>query len=230
MNKILIILLLLSNLCVAQNKGAARETLPDGSTLTYNSLYGNLNGAYTISIENDPILRGSFNNGKRVGNWFFFNRDKSLFMRYNYDLNKLLSIDEKKLALAKTTVLSSDENISKKASVPIPLLSLDQYFALMSEEVKKVIAKGISRNVTRVEAQILAKIDTLGLASYEVVYKIKGKQTTQKFTPLFGTLNIEWIPAIYEGKRYPSEFSYDSELELRQDAEHIKRFYWGPKN
>ena len=227
--RILLALLLISGICSAQDSKIKNETLADGSVLTYGSLYGNLNGPYTIAIDKDPILRGTYNNGKRTGNWFFFNRDKSLFMRYNYDINKLLSIDDKKLAVGRVTVLSPDETVNKSASVPIPLMSLDQYFALISEEVKKVLPKNLSRNATKMETTIVAKVDAQGFANYEVLYKVKGKETSQKFTPHFGTVNIEWIPAMYEGKGYPSEFSFVSELELGQNSDATKRFYWGPR-
>lgn len=221
-----LIFLFISSLCQAQNIRETSVTLSDGSKLTYQQLNGALNGLYTTKKADVTLLRGNYVGNKRVGNWYFFNRDNTVFMRYNYDQRKLLYIDSEMLALAKIKVNSGDDEVDKKASVPIPLISFAQYFTLVPEEAKKVIP--IEDQITGgdLPTEILAKIDKNGEATYTVSYKKRGKDIVREFKLNINSFTLEWIPANYNGKNLPGEFAIAANLVFEKKTDEIRRFNW----
>lgn len=200
--------------------------LPDGSKLTYQTLNSKLNGLYSIDKDGVNVLRGNYVDDKRVGNWYLFNKDKSLFARYNYDAKKLLSIDEKVLALANINIMSGDNDINSKASVCFPLISLEQYFPIITKLAQITVPVGDTYKLDKNSVYVIARIAIDGHADYFVNYEIKGSKKEYKITVDKYPFIIDWIVSTYEGKAYPSEFIIKTRLDSpSQDGNH-KRFNW----
>lgn len=210
----------------AQNIRQQKMDLPDGSKLTYQTINNDLNGIYLIDKDGLTVLRGNYVNEKRVGNWYFFNKDKSLFARYNYDAKKLLSVDTKMLALATVNVKSGNDDINAKASVSLPLISLEQYFPLVTRVAESVIPLNDIYKLDQNSVYITAKINDQGKAEYFVSYEIKGKKEEYKFKVDKDPFYIDWVVASYDGKTYPSEFIIKTKLNAPAQEGNHKRINW----
>lgn len=210
----------------AQNLRQQKMDLPDGSRLTYQTINNQLNGIYNIEKDGLTVLRGNYVNEKRVGNWYLFNKDKSLFARYNYDAKKLLSVDAKMLALATVNVKSGNEEINSKASVSFPLISLEQYFPMVTRLAEATVPLEDIYKLDQNTVYITAKVDGSGKADYFVNYEVKGKRHEYKLKVDKEPFFVDWVVSSYEGKTYPSEFIIKSKLSAPSQEGNHKRFNW----
>jgi len=200
--------------------------LPDGSKLTYQTLNSKLNGLYSIDKDGVNVLRGNYVDDKRVGNWYLFNKDKSLFARYNYDAKKLLFVDEKMLALATINVKSGNDDINNKASVSFPLISLEQYFPLLGRLADAAVPVSDTYKLDQNSVYIIAKVAADGHADYFVNYILKGDKKEYKLNVDNEPFRIDWIVSAYEGKTYPSEFIIKAKLQAPSTDGNHRRFNW----
>lgn len=200
--------------------------LPDDSKLTYQTINGQLNGIYTIDKDKVNLLRGNYVNEKRVGNWYLFNNDKSLFARYNYDAKKLLFVDSKMLVLATIKISSGNTDIDTKASVSLPIISIEQYFPIASILAASAIPDKDKNVLDPNSITITAAVDELGVANYSVNYFIKNEKINQKLELDRFPFKIDWIPASYEGKTYPSEFVIKVKISNKPVDGNHRRFNW----
>lgn len=210
----------------AQSIRQQKMDLPDGSKLTYQTINNELNGIYTIEKDGLTILRGNNVSGKRVGNWYIFNQDKSLFARYNYDAKKLLSVDTKMLALATINIKSGNDDINTKASVSFPLISLEQYFPLVTRLAESTVPINDIYKLDQNSVYITAKVDDKGKAEYFVNYEIKGKKQEYKLKVDKDPFFIDWVVSSYEGKSYPSEFVIKTKLGSPAQEGNHRRINW----
>ncbi|RZK18776.1 MAG: hypothetical protein EOO86_09295 [Pedobacter sp.] len=210
----------------AQTLRQEKMNLPDGSRLTYQTISGKLNGIYSIDKDGLNVLRGNYVNEKRVGNWYLFNRDKSLFARYNYDAKKLLFVDDKMLALATINVKSGSDDINNKASVSFPLISMEQYFPIVSRMAETAVPASDTYKLDQNSVYVIAKVATDGHADYYVNYEIKGDKKEYKIKVDNDPFIIDWVVSSYEGKTYPSEFIVKTKLAAPSNQDPHKRFNW----
>lgn len=210
----------------AQNIRENTVNLNDGSKLTYQILNGLKNGLYSIKKDGVTLLRGNYVNDKRVGNWYFFNPDNSLYMRYNYDQHKLLFVDDKVLTVANIRVLSDDEEVRNKASIALPIASLSQYYSLALESAKKALPEALKVSSDPIKAVLVASIDPTGNATYSVNFSAKGASQKLDFLIDHPEFKIEWIQSMLNGKGYPAEFSIETTLSYERNQDEVKRFYW----
>lgn len=200
--------------------------LPDGAKLTYQTINNELNGIYSIEKDGLTVLRGNYVNGKRVGNWYLFNKDKTLFARYNYDAKKLLSVDTKILALATINVKSGNDDINSKASVSFPLLSLEQYFPLLTRLAESIVPLNDIYKLEQNPVTITAKVNEKGNAEYFVNYEIKGKKQEYKLKVDKDPFFVDWVVSSYEGKAYSSEFVIKAKLGPPTEQANHRRINW----
>lgn len=222
----LLLIAMSMNNAMAQFIKEKKMSLPDESKLTYQLLNDKLNGIYSIDKDGENLLRGNYLNEKRVGNWYFLNKDKSLFARYNYDAKKLLYVDTKTLALATVKVNSGNNDIDANASVSLPLISLEQYLPLVTRLAESAVPLDDLYKLDQNSTTIIAHVDTDGKANYEVRYKIKGKDVYHKFSVNKEPFTLDWVPAAYNGKSYPSDFIINAKLSVPTSQESHRRFNW----
>ena len=82
-------LLLLNNICFAQDTIAQRNKLSDSVIERFYVLKSNpevREGPYVAMLRHRKLIaRGNYKNGKKVGPWQFFDTEQRMVERYNYD-------------------------------------------------------------------------------------------------------------------------------------------------
>lgn len=200
--------------------------LSDGSKVSYNLDENKvLNGAYVVTASDNKVwLRGSYKDNKRVSNWYCFNSDGSLMLRYNYDLKKVISIDDKMAAKIKFKLDEKDQNIIEKATVPVPISSIDQYVSLFNEQIHTILTKEQKNLPKEVPVEIIANIDSKGAVSYKLGYTMNGLNYATKLILKEKMYNLDWAPSMYEGKIIPAEVTISSKYV--NDGSARQRFIW----
>jgi len=202
--------------------------LPDDTKLTYQVDEKNkMNGLFTvINTSQQPLIRGSYKEDKRSGNWYCFNKDKSVFMRYNYDLNKILYLDTVAIKKATIKVLSNNKEVAENASISLPVCSIDQYLSLLNEEIKASIPANqvVYNRIT--DFEITATLDEKNRVEYKYAYMFGDNKYERVLKPRASKFNIDWIPAMYAGKAVASEFRVYSQITFSQDNSRMARFNW----
>lgn len=201
--------------------------LIDDSKLIYHVNEKNeLHGAYSVQNTKDNItIRGSYTDNKRTGNWYCFNNDKSLFLRYNYDQKKILFIDTTAIKKAEIVIIDKNPEAVKNASISVPVCPLDQYVSFLKKEISDVFPQPHMQYATPTSLEIVAKVDANGQAKYQVNYifdKIKRSISVSGKSKAFV---IDWVPAMYEGKGVASEFKVATEISFSNNDGH-RRFNW----
>ncbi|MBE9586487.1 hypothetical protein IM792_18710 [Mucilaginibacter sp. JRF] len=229
MNTIFKSLLITSVLSMgALNNVEKTVELSDKSKLVYNvGEDKKLNGAFTISsVENKLLLRGSYKEDQRSGNWYCFNPDGSVFLRYNYDLKKLVSLDTAAIKKVDVVLKTDDKDVKKNAMIPVPICSIEQYVALLGSEFeRKIMAENKSAEGT-VSADLIASVDENGKATYSAVYMAGGAKAAKKLIINEKVFDIEWIPASYQGKNIASTFTVNMMADFSSDPTKRQRFMW----
>ena len=200
--------------------------LIDKSQVTYNITDNKvLDGVFTIADTAIVTrLRGSYAQNKRVGNWYCFNAQGKVVLRYNYDLNKLVALEKEEFNAVEIKILDKDAKVAEKASVPIPVCAIDQYKSLMIAELKDELSHNGKLSAGNVEAKITALVKADGTAIYTAQYNLAGVSYTTKIYPKDKLFTIQWLPATYEGKALKSEFTFVSSF-MFKPGDH-KRFIW----
>ncbi len=204
------------------------KILSDNSRLTYNLNEKNkLDGAYFVeNTQRNVWLRGAYKEEKRAGNWYAFNSDKTVFLRYNYDLKKLLFIDTVAIKKAEITILDKSDEVAKGASILLPVCSIDQYVSLLGEAAKAGYPKDniIYNKPTLVT--ITATVKSAKDVKYAVVYNFRGSNYTYNINNRDLDFPIDWIPSTYNGKDVEAEFKVSTSLVFDADPSQTRRFKW----
>ncbi len=198
--------------------------LPDDSKVVYNVSEGKkLDGTFSITKEGKTILNGSYKDGERAGNWFCFNPDGTVYMRYNYTHKKLLSLDTARVARA--TVEVSGSSGAAGASIPVPVCSIDQYVSLLGAEFRRLI---LAENRTAegvIAVELVANVDRKGKATYVGNYSADGVSMNKQLKPDSKLFNIEWLPAKLNGEAVAAVFKVNMAVDLSTGLEK-QRFRW----
>lgn len=202
--------------------------LSDQSKVIYNVSNGKkLDGAYQISTPEDKItLRGSYREGKRIGNWYSFNSDGKLFSRYNYDQGKLLFLDKSVLRNVLVDIKDLNDVESGDAIIPFPICSMDLYVSLLAVEIRDKILQENKSAYGVLDVDLIADIDEKGKASYSARYQTGNIKTTKRLIINDKIFELDWIPASYKGKDLRSRFIVKSKIDLNANGPSHKRFLW----
>lgn len=218
-----------SSLVYAQILKEHKQYLLDGNVINYTTQYETLSGVFLVTkgVEKKEIIRGNYLNGKKKGNWYYFNYDGTLFLRYNFDSNKVYSLDAKSLTTFSVKINASDD-LKTLASVPIPLWSFDSFYVLATEYATKAVeSKHLSR-LSNKDVAIIADVSDDGRAKYYVSYKLDNKEIKKEFIIIDRVLEIDWLPAIYKDQKFSSMITFKTKLNTNQsnnDGGH-KRMNW----
>lgn len=187
-----------------------------------------LNGPYTITKggEDKIYLRGSYKDGERIGNWYAFNDDGNVFLRYNYDQKKLVYLDTMSINRLRVEVLTKDETTKDKATIPVPIASIDEYVSLLGTEVKRQLLADNKNAQGILDVDLITRIDTKGKPSYEAMYMAQGIPVTKRLVISEKNFALDWIPASYNGKEYPSVFTVKARIDFNEKTPEKQRFTW----
>jgi hypothetical protein len=201
-------------------------TLPDGSQVVYNISENNkINGAFSILKDDKLVLRGSYKDNKRFGNWYCFNPDGTVYMRYNYDQKKLVALDTARIARAIVEIPEAKE-AGAEASIPVPVCSIDQYVSLLGAEFRKIILAENKNAEGVIPVELVASIDKNGKAIYSGTYNAEGVSMTKRLKPDAKLFNIEWLPASCAGEKVAAIFKVNMTVDLSSNDIGRQRFRW----
>lgn len=202
------------------------KILSDNSRVTYNVNDKNkLEGPFFIENTSRNIwIRGSYKDNKRVGNWYAFNNDKTVFLRYNYDLKKIVFLDTAALKNAEITI--TDKNANGNGTVALPICSIDQYLSILNEAAKASFPKEqiIYNKVLPIE--IIATVKSNEDINYTISYKINGNLYAYDINNKNIDFDIDWIPSSHNGKNLEAEFTVKSSLLFSSESSEKQRFKW----
>lgn len=226
MRSVLSSIVVMTMLFVNFDKVEKSAKLIDQSKVFYNlSEDDKLEGAYEIKDVNQLTrLRGSYIKNKRAGNWYCFDASGKMVLRYNYDLKKLVSLDEDQFAGVSVTVLDKDPDAVKNASMPVAVCSMDQMKKIVEEQLKNDIPAKMKAEGGQVTADFSIKVNPDGGAKYFAKYVFKDLSYTTMVYVKSKVFELEWLPATYNGKAYKSEVTFSSTFDLIP-GDH-KRFIW----
>lgn len=226
MRSVLSSIVVMTMLFVNFDKVEKSAKLIDQSKVFYNlSEDDKLEGAYEIKDVNQLTrLRGSYIKNKRSGNWYCFDASGKMVLRYNYDLKKLVSLDEDQFAGVSVTVLDKDPDAVKNASMPVAVCSMDQMKKIVEEQLKNDIPAKMKAEGGQVTADFSIKVNPDGEAKYFAKYVFKDLSYTTMVYVKSKVFELEWLPATYNGKAYKSEVTFSSTFDLIP-GDH-KRFIW----
>jgi len=216
----------LLQICKAQEQ--KNSVLSDQTKVVYamNDLK-KIEGAYSVLKDEDKVfLRGVYKDNLRVGNWYAFNDNGNVFLRYNYDLKKLLFLDTVSVNRIKVEITATDPVVKEKASIPVPIASVDQYISLLGTELKRVILKENKSADGILDADLVTNIDKNGKATYEARFVADGIPVTKRLIIAEKAFNIDWIPSSYNGTNYASVFSVKARIDFAQKPGIKQRFIW----
>ncbi len=202
--------------------------LVDQSKVTYNvGEDKQLNGAYKIEDASNVLrLRGSYTANKRAGDWYCFNAAGKMVMRYNYTVGKLLSLEQAELAALEIQVIDKNKEVTTGASIPLPVVSIEQYKKLLVEELKDQIPAKERVGKVEVTAEITALVSAKGDAKYIANYSINGIDNKLVIYLKDKLFDLEWIPAKYNDKTYKSEVKFSTSFQMDSASSSSKRFVW----
>lgn len=211
--------------CVAQQNTAM---LSDQSKVTYTlNDSKKFEGVYSIEKgEGKVSLRGVYKNNVRSGNWYAFNENGNVFLRYNYDLKKLLFLDTVSTNRLQVNIKTNNPEVKEKATIPIPICSIDQYISILGTELRRVVLKDNKNAEGTLEADLITNIDKNGKATYEASYLADGILVTKRLIIAEKGFDIDWIPSSYNGQTYDSTFSVRAKIEFSQKSGISQRFIW----
>lgn len=226
LNLTLVLLCMLANLTLAQE--AKISVLSDRSKVNYTlNEAKQINGPYTVVNEEDKLfLRGVYKENKRTGNWYAFNTNGNVFLRYNYDSNKLLFLDTVSMSRIKVQIKSDDNVVAENASIPFPISSVDQYVSLLGTEFKRIIFRENKNASGSLDVDFIANVDQKGRTYYEAVYTVDNIPTPKKLIISEKAFDLQWIPASYKGNTYASIFSLKVRIDFSAASAKMQRFNW----
>ena len=202
------------------------KVLADESRVTYNVNDKNkLEGAYFVENTNRNVwIRGAYKDNKRVGNWYAFNNDNTVALRYNYDLKKILLLDT--VALKKAEITITDEKANGNGSITLPICSIDQYLSVLKEAAKASFPKEQIVYNKEIPIEIIATVKASDEVTYTISYKINDKNYAFDINNKNIDFDIEWIPSTYNGKNLEAEFAVKTSLLFSANGSEKQRFKW----
>ena len=201
--------------------------LADSVTIHYNlNDQQKLDGLYTVKNKvGETVLRGMYKQGQRSGNWFAFSKDKTTFIRYDYDKKQVLELDADQMQNAKIRVQGGSKKATQDARIPLLVFPLDLYIELIQEKAKEEIPTLHRKPLTPILAEITAEIDPSGEVRYNLKYIVENKSYNTQFSYEVPHFDFSWIPAEYQGQALPAIFTVFAELRFPNAPGH-KRVIW----
>lgn len=202
------------------------EKLKDNSIVKYHlDDKGKKNGPISITDPKGTILlSGSFKNSVRTNDWYCFDKDGTVILRYNYTLKKLISLSDKQIVGLKFRTIDKDEEVIKEAQVPVPICGVEQFKALFIAEFYNQIPPKQKATKANLKGEVTAMINEKGSVKYFVKYVLEGYEYKTNVDPDTKAFAIEWIPSTYKDKSYKSEVTFDIDLSIEPSTE--RRFIW----
>jgi len=200
--------------------------LSDNSVVKYNvDDNGKKAGAFVISsAKGITLLRGSYLNDVRTGDWYCFDKTGQVLLRYNYSLKKLVALDNKQISDFEFKVLDNNEDVTKNARIPVPICSIEQFKSLFISELINQIPPKLKSAKANFQAEVTILINEKGDAKYIAKYIVEGYEYKTSLDLDNKIFKVEWLPAVYNDKAYKAEVKFNVNFSI--DPSDQKRFIW----
>ncbi|WP_231491624.1 hypothetical protein [Pedobacter sp. Leaf170] len=202
------------------------EKLKDNSVANYQlDENGKKSGPFKItSSKGGILLSGSYKDGNRVNDWYCFDRNGNVTLRYNYNLKKLILLSEKQIADYEFKVDDSNAEVQEKFQAPFPICSAEQFKGLLISEFIQQIPAKQKTSKANLKGEVTALISETGRVKYFVKYVLDGYEYKTSVDLDNKVFNVEWIPATYKDKTYKSEAKFNIDVAIDPTTE--RRFIW----
>lgn len=202
------------------------EKLKDNSVVNYKlDENGKKTGLFKVTNPKGGILlSGSFKNGNRVNDWYCFDKDGNVILRYNYNLKKLVFLSEKQISDYEFKVEDSNPEVQEKFQAPVPICSAQQFKGLLISEFIQQIPAKQKTSKTNLKGEVTALINETGRVKYFVKYVLDGYEYKTSVDLDNKIFNVDWVPATYKDKTYKSEAKFNIDVAIDPTTE--RRFIW----
>jgi hypothetical protein len=203
MKKITAIALLLTPLAAMSQDKLVKKKISLNLTEEYHLSNNNKDqreGLYMVTDQNGgAMVRGKYDNGKKVGTWFFYSAENKLAQQYDYTSGKLLYSD-----LDSASYVKTDYKVDAPTGTSInpPVKIGGATLAFLSFFNSKDIPPTVLKEKTDINVKYTVNVDEAGqIQSVWADYESAGTTETKKL-PLRANSTglLDFIPAKVDGK------------------------------
>lgn len=200
--------------------------LSNNSTVVYNvDDKGDKNGIFLLKNSDAKLcLRGSYKGDQRTGDWYCFDKNGKILLRYNYGLKKLISLDELQVSGLNSKIVDKNFNGQADAKVAIPVCPVAELKSLVASQLEQQMPPRFKSSINTINAKVTVMVAEDGKSKYEALYVVDGYEQKTIVIPNNKDFEIEWIPASANGKTFKSEASFDVSFKI--DPSDNRRVLW----
>lgn len=203
MKKITVLTLLLAPLATMAQDKVVKKKISLNLTEQYRVSAANKDlrqGLYMVTdADGGAVVRGKYENGKKIGTWFFYNPDNKLAQQFDYNAGKLLYTDQDSGSFVK-----ADYNVSApaKAEVQPPIKIGGTTLAFLSIYNSKDIPASILKEKSDVNVKYTVSVNETGeIQSVWADYESAGTTERKKLGVTANSSGLlDFIPAKVDGK------------------------------
>lgn len=204
MKKITALALLLAPLAVMSQDKVLTKKISLNLTEQYRTLPTDKNvrqGLYmVVDDQGGAVVRGKYDNGKKVGTWMFYDPNNKLVQQYDYDHSKMLYSDQDAGSYVKTeyTVPATDD----KATIQPPVKIGGSVLAFLSFYNSKEIPASIVKEKSDINIKYTVNVDPSGqIADVYADFESNGTRERKKlYVKSSSSGLLDFIPAKVDGK------------------------------
>ncbi|RFZ82896.1 hypothetical protein DYU05_12105 [Mucilaginibacter terrenus] len=171
-------------------------------------------GLYMVTDPNgSAVVRGKYDNGKKVGTWFFYNPDNKLSQQYDYNTGKLLYTDQDSGSYVKVDYsIAAPENAQVQPPVKIGGATLAFLTFFNSKDIPATILK----EKTDVNVKYTISVDEAGhIADAWADYESAGTTERKRLSVRPNSSGLlDFIPAQINGKPVKSTVTMATTLPM----------------
>jgi hypothetical protein len=163
-----------------------------------------------VEIYQDDFQKGYLKDGVKVKFWDYFNSDGELELKFNHSSNKIIYL---KPDTSLYSIYDQGQWIDSQLDVyPRLIGSMYDFYAAFASNIEYPIEA--RKNKTHGIVYASFEIDTLGLPTSFSIYRDIGDGCGNVVLSSINSRLGIWIPAILNGKKYPSKFIFPVLFEL----------------
>jgi hypothetical protein len=207
MKKLTALTLLLAPLAAMSQDNVVKKKISLNLTEEYHVSAADKNqrqGLYMVKdADGDAVVRGKYENGKKVGTWFFYNPNNKLAQQFDYNAGKLLYTDQDSGSYVKTDYSVSAPD---KAEVQPPVKIGGTTLAFLAFFNSKDIPATILKEKSDVNVKYTVSVDESGqIQSVWADYESAGTTERKKLGLRSNSSGLlDFIPAKVDGKAVKS--------------------------
>jgi hypothetical protein len=184
------------------------------------------NGAYFVenTSNNKVWLKGNYAENKRIGNWYFFDGENNVMLRYNFDTNRLLYLSPEFYKNSTIQIDTDSEDVKSKAIVPVPLFPMELLLNLASENTDVIYV--LNNKVSDTDRiNFVSSIKSTGKAVYSLE-DVSGKKILKDIELKIKDFPLDWLPANYNNENLNSKIYIPIVINRKENVSEPRRNRW----